>query len=225
MRLFPTPAKQRGPWIACTAETILDRPGRFPSPNKRDRMHAQFHKPEWLRIEHWLIWATVLAALLFFVVPRAAELERLVAAPVAESHLPQTHPGKPALVLPFTAADVVHYFSTVLEMSPATEESGARVFENYQVVHPEDRWRITIWTEGKVVNVDFTVGGDYGLSLAREFFESPLFVQSESESFYEMLGEARNAPVKKMPRFTATMTFTETTDLQKLVMRFSPRDS
>lgn len=187
-------------------------------------MHAQFHKPEWLRVEHGLIWAAVLAALLFFLVPRAAELERLVTAPAAETHLPQSPPERPALVLPFTAVDVVHYFSTVLEMSPVTEEGGARVFENYQVVHPEDRWRITVWAEGKGVTVDFTVGGDYGLSLAREFFESPLFVRAESETFYEMLGEAHNAPVKKMPRFTAAMTFTETTDLQKLVMRFSPRD-
>jgi hypothetical protein len=103
--------------------------------------------------------------------------------------------------------------------------NGATVFENQQILHPEDRWRIAIWPEGKGLVVEFTVGGDYGLSLAREFFESPLFVQAESEEFYAMLEQARNAPVKKLPRFTVAMTFTETTDLQLLVLRFTPRDA
>jgi hypothetical protein len=99
------------------------------------------------------------------------------------------------------------------------------VFENQQVVHAEDRWRIAVAPEGKGIVVEFTVGGDFGLSLAREFFESPLFVRAESEEFYAMLNEARNAPVKKMRRFTVAMTFAETTDLQMLVMRFLPRDA
>lgn len=188
-------------------------------------MHDQFHKSKWVRIEHWLIWAAVFGALLFYVAPRAASIDRVAAAPAAESRRSHGGPLLPILVLPFRAVDAVHYFSTVLEMSPEKAANGAVVFENYQVVHPEDRWRISVWEEGKAVVVEFVVGGDYGMNLAREFFECPLFVGAESEDFYAMLNEARNAPVRKMPRFHVAMTLAETVDLEMLVMRFSPRDA
>jgi len=188
-------------------------------------MNNQLHGSQWARIEHWLIWVAVLVLLLFFLAPRAGSIDRVAVAPTVESRASPSEPVLPVLVLPFSAADAVHYFSTVLEMSPEKAANGVTVFENYQVAHPEDRWRIAVSTEGKGVVVEFTVGGDYGLTLAREFFECPIFVRTESEEFYAMLGDARNAPVKKMRRFTVAMTFAQTTDLEMLVMRFTPRDA
>ncbi len=73
--------------------------------------------------------------------------------------------------------------------------------------------------------VEFAVGGDYGLSLAREFFESPLFNQVESEHLLAMLDRAANAPVEKTRRYTQAMTFEEATDLQMLVVRFTPHEA
>jgi hypothetical protein len=96
------------------------------------------------------------------------------------------------------------------------------VFENHQATVPEDRWRIAISAEKKSVVVEFVFGGDYGLSLAREFFESPLFERGESEQLYGMLSDAQNSPVKKLARFTVSMSFNETKEQQQLVLRFGP---
>ncbi len=91
-------------------------------------MNIQLHKPEWHRLEHAFIWIAVLAAMLFFLAPRAAHLERFVTAPMIETHVPQSAPAPPVSVLPFTAADVAQYFSTALEMAPEQAGNGATVF-------------------------------------------------------------------------------------------------
>ena len=126
--------------------------------------------------------------------------------------------------LPFTAADAIHYFSTALEMSSEKSPNGGAVFENPHDPLPEDRWRIEVLAEEKNVIVEFTVGGDYGLTLASEFFESPLFERDEFEHFYEMLGNAKNARVEKMRRFTVKMTLRDAKESQVLTLRFTPRD-
>jgi hypothetical protein len=176
-------------------------------------------------ILHFPSAAAVAAAAMFSLSLPAGGIEHLAAAPTVVTRVPQREEVTSALTLPFTSNDVVQYFSTVLEMSPEKAANGAMVFENYQVAHPEDRWRIAVWLEGRGVVVEFTVGGDYGMNLAREFFECPLFVPAESEEFYAMLNQARNAPVQRMPRFTVAMTFDRKSDLEMLVMRFTPRDA
>lgn len=184
-------------------------------------MNAQIHKPEWHRVEIWLIWGAVLAAILLVLAPRAADFDRAVSSNATETRPSVSVPATPMEGLPFTAWDVVQYFSTVLETSAEKGAGGAMVFENHQATFPEDRWRIAISVERKSVVVEFVVNGDYGMSLAREFFESPLFQRDESEQLYEMLGQAQNSPVKKMTRFTVGMTVKESSDQQSLVLRFT----
>ena len=184
-------------------------------------MNAPIHKTEWQRIENWLIWIVVLAAALLLLTPLATGLEQNVL--VDDKELSQPAPPSELRTggLPFTAWDVVQYFSTVLEMSPEKEKGGALVFENPQAIYPEDKWRIEIWTERKSVVVQFTAGGEYGMSLAREFFECPIFEQDESEQFYDMFNHAQAGPLMRMHRFTVGMSYKETSDLEVLVMKFT----
>ena len=184
-------------------------------------MNAQIHKPEWQRIENWLIWALVLGAALLVLAPPAADFERVVSADEKPMSQPAAEPALRTDALPFTARDVVEYFSTVLEMSAEKGQAGRVVFENRQATYPEDQWRIEIWTEGKGVVVQFTAGGEYGMSLANEFFECPIFEREESEQMYQMFSNAQNGPLTRMHRFTVGMNFKQTADLQVLVMKFT----
>jgi hypothetical protein len=184
-------------------------------------MNAQIPKPEWQRIENWLIWIAVLGAALLLLAPLATGLEQVVPVDDKELSQPTPQPAPRQDGLPFTAWDVVQYFSTVLEMAPEKEKGGALVFENPQPTFPEDRWRIEIWAERKSVVVQFTAGGEYGMSLAREFFECPIFEQSESEQFYDMFSRAKAGPLTRMHRFTVSMAYKETSDLEVLVMKFT----
>jgi len=186
------------------------------------QMNTRIDKPEWQRFETWLIWVAVLAAALLVLAPRAANPDRFVSPTTTEMRPPTTEPHLRSDRVPFTALDVVQYFSTVLEMSAESGTAGVMVFENHQAGVPEDRWRIAISVERKSVVVEFVFGGDYGLSLAREFFESPLFERGESEQLYEMFGHAQNGPVKKLARFTVSMSFKATNEQQQLVLRFGP---
>lgn len=127
--------------------------------------------------------------------------------------------------LPFTAADAIHYFSTALEMSSEKAPNGGTVFENLHDPQPEDFWRIEVRTDEKELIVEFTVGGDYGLTLAREFFECPLFERDEFERFYEMLNSAKNDPVEKLRRYIVKMTLRDAKETQVLTLRFTPRES
>jgi hypothetical protein len=184
-------------------------------------MNAQIPKPEWQRIENWLIWIAVLGAALLLLAPRAGGLEQIVSVDDQELSQPSPQPEPRMNGLPFTAWDVVQYFSTVLEMSPEKEQGGALVFENPQATFPEDKWRIEIWSERKSVVVQFAAGGEYGMSLAREFFECPIFERDESEQFYEMFSRAHGGPLARLHRFTVSMAYKETPDLEVLVMKFT----
>lgn len=185
-------------------------------------MTAHPHKSFWQRWETWLIAVAVLIALLFVLPHRAGGAEFAAAAP----GIGATLPAKPALPapdrLPFSAAEVADYFSTVLEMAAERAPGEALRFENLHVTHPEDRWFITVWAEGREVVVEFRVGGEYGMIHAREFFESQFFARAESESFYAMLSDARNNPKQKFPRFSLQMQLRETLDMVTLTLRFSP---
>jgi len=185
-------------------------------------MNAQIHKPEWQRIEVWLLGVAIVAAVLLVLAPRASDFDRALSSRASETTL-----SAPAAVprtdgLPFTALDVVQYFSTVLERSAEKGAGGAMVFANAAATYPEDRWHIAISVERKSVVVEFVFSGDYGMSLAREFFESPLFQREESEQLYDMLAHAQNSPVKRLARFTVSMTHRETSEQQNLVLRFTP---
>ena len=180
------------------------------------------HKSIWQRCETWLIAAAVLIALLFILPHRAGGAEYAVAAPAVGTTLPKKTAPPYLDHLPFSAADVAQYFSTVLEMSAERGPGESIRFENLYATHPEDQWFITIWTEGRDVIVEFRVSGDYGMNLAREFFESPLFERAESEDFYAMLNDARNDPKKKFSRFALQMQLRKMVDEVTLTLRFSP---
>lgn len=183
-------------------------------------MSTHVHKTDWQRFEIWLIWVLVLGALLLALAPRAADFERTVLYEETTSRAAAPSALPRAEGLPFTAWDLVQYFSTVLEMSPSRDRTGAVFFENQQADRAEDRWRISVWSERKSVVVEFVAGGDYGISLAREFFESPLFESSETQALYGMLARVRAAPTEKLARFTVCLTGKETAKAQVLLMRF-----
>jgi len=180
-------------------------------------MNTTFSRSEWQRIEHWLIWIAAIGILLFLLVPLAADKADV-------QHVPAEHriPPPQKVELPFTAWNVAEYFSTSLEMSVDRKPNGRLVFESQYGAFPEDFWHIEIWTESQSVVVQFTVGGDYGMTLAREFFESPLFEGRETERLYEMLSDAQNAPVAKLPRFTVSIAYRAQTNLQMLNLKFAP---
>lgn len=185
-------------------------------------MNAQIHEPEWQRIEIWTLAFIIVAAILLVMTPRVADRERSAPPSATEVRLPTTEtPTTPhADDLPFNAWDVIQYFATVLEM-PAEKGPGATmIFENHHAVVPEDRWHIAISVERKTVIVEFVAGGDYGMSLAREFFESPLFQRGESEQLYAMFAQAQNNPVKRLARFTVGMTYSQSAGQESLVLRF-----
>ncbi|MDR3403986.1 MAG: hypothetical protein P4L99_15930 [Chthoniobacter sp.] len=184
-------------------------------------MNTRIHKPEWQRIEIWLLWAAILAAILLVFAPRASDFDLGTSISATEIRLPAPESVPRSDRLPFTASEVVQYFSTVLEMSAEKGPGGTMVFENHQATVAEDRWHIAISVERKSVVIEFVVGGDFGMTLAREFFESPLFERGESEQLYEMLGRAQNSPVKRLSRFKVGMTYNQTTEQQQLVLRFT----
>jgi hypothetical protein len=124
------------------------------------------------------------------------------------------------LALHFTAADVVRYFTSVLDMLPKRTREGSAIFEDNTSRWPEDHYRILIAQENGDVVVSFAVGGDYGMNLAREFFECGLFQRAESMRLYSMLNEAEKAPVAALPRFSVSMRSWETKEKVHVVLRF-----
>ncbi len=179
------------------------------------------HKKIWQRWETWLIAVAVLIAVLF-VLPHRAGGAEFAAAPAVGATLPAKPAPGPRDQLPFSVADVGHYFSTVLEMSAEKDPNGVIRFENLYVSHPEDRWFISIRAEGGDLVVEFRAGGDYGMNLAREFFESSFFERGESENFYAMLSDAKNGPKQKFARFSLQMQLRQSVDLLTLTLRFAP---
>ncbi|MEI9892546.1 MAG: hypothetical protein WDN28_01140 [Chthoniobacter sp.] len=180
-------------------------------------MKASIRQEEWQRNANW--WAR--GAALLMLATAGTHFPSLMASEEIPVRLPLPAPALRTGGLPFTAWDVVQYFSTVLEMSAEKGNAGVLFFENQQATQPEDRWRIEIWTEGRSVLVEFRAGGDYGLSLAREFFESPLFERDESEQLYELLSHAQNNPLRKLRRFSVGMTYKEMVDEQVLLLKFA----
>ena len=185
-------------------------------------MNAQIHRPEWQRIEIWTLAIIIVGAILLVIAPRAADREQLGAPTATAVRLPAAAPAAAPQGedLPFNAWDVIQYFSTVLEMPAEKGPGSTMVFENHHAQNPEDRWHIAVSVERKTVVVEFVAGGDYGLSLAREFFESPLFQRGESEQLYAMFAQAQNGPVKRLARFTVSMNYSQTNGQESLVLRF-----
>lgn len=122
--------------------------------------------------------------------------------------------------LHFTATDVVHYFTSVLDVPPKHTKEGSIIFEEKRSRWPEDHYRIFIAQENGDVVVSFAVAGNYGMNLAREFFECPLFHRAESEQLYKLLGEAEKAPTATLPRFSVSFRSWETKERAHVVLRF-----
>ena len=72
-------------------------------------MNAPIHKPEWLKLENWLIWIIVLAAALLLLAPLASGLEQKVLVDDKDSSQSTPSPQPCTGGLPFTAWDVVRW--------------------------------------------------------------------------------------------------------------------
>lgn len=169
-----------------------------------------------------VVLGVVLMAVVFFAAPRVASFTDR-AAPVAIS-LSRPAPPRTALpqALPFTPADFVSYFSTALETKPSASDN-LFVFTGTANGHAEDVFRIAISAEAQDLVVAFSGGGDYGLTLAREFFEAPFFTRDETLRFFTLLEESREGPATaKLPRFTVRFTHIGHSDDFHLTLRFSP---
>ena len=171
----------------------------------------------------FLLAGVVLTVVAFFATRRVASYpDRAVPAAMSVSHPP--HTALPQ-TLPFTLADFVSYFSSALETKPSASDNGF-VFTGPANGHAEDVFRIAISEEAQDVVVAFSGGGDYGLTLAREFFEAPFFTRDETLSFFTLLDESREgSATAKLPRFTVRFTHIGHSDDFHLTLRFTPAAS
>ena len=92
-----------------------------------------------------------------------------------------------------TIREVALYFAEALGQVPVTE-GGCRIrFERLLVFAWGSSWRRGVLSEGARgapgVTLEWWTNDDFGLSELREFFEAPFFRRSESERFYEWMGE------------------------------------
>ena len=173
----------------------------------------------------FLLAGVVLMIVVFFATPRVASFTDR-AAPVAMS---LSRPAPPHAALPltlqFTLADFVSYFSTALETKPSASDNRF-VFTGPANGHAEDVFRIAVSAEAQDLVVAFSGGGDYGLTLAREFFEAPFFTRDETRRFFTLLEESREGPATvKLPRFTVRFTHIGHRDDFHLTLHFTPAAS
>ena len=165
----------------------------------------------WLRVP---IIATLLVGLL---IGARGVLERK---PINEASGPEQPRGRS--LLPFSATDVMNYFSSVLDKQPVSGQGGAIVFEESKAVEAEHRYRVVILKEHNDLVITFSVGGDIGMNLAREFFEAPLFKPNETQRLYAMVDHAQGAPTERLHRFTITMRMLAYPKNTRLTVRLSP---
>ncbi len=173
----------------------------------------------------YLCAGVVLMIVVLFATRRVASFTDR-AAPVATS---VSHPAPPqaalSQVLPFTLLDLVSYFSTALETKPIASDNRF-VFTTPTNGPTDDVFRIVISAEAQGLVVAFSGGGDYGMTLAREFFEAPFFKRDETLRFFTLLEESRESPATaKLPRFTVRFTHIGHSDDFHLTLRFTPAAS
>lgn len=169
--------------------------------------------------------AGVVMAGAFFAAPRMARFsDRAAPAATLLAHPASPHTALPQ-TLPFTLANFVSYFSTASEKEPSASDNRF-VFTGNANGHAEDVFRIAISEEAQDVVVAFSGGGDYGLTLAREFFEAPFFTRDETLRFFTLLEESREgSATAKLPRFTVRFTHIAHRDDFHLTLRFTPSAS
>jgi hypothetical protein len=126
-----------------------------------------------------------------------------------------------AVALPFTVDDVVRYFSSALGTEPLASGK-AVVFTSGASGIDADLYRIEVAREARAVVVSFRGGGDYGMTMAREFFEAPFFEREETLRFFSMLAAADAATTARLKRFTVRMQLVQHRDDFHLTMRFTP---
>lgn len=157
----------------------------------------------------------VIAGAAFFFVPRVASLP----------DRPAPRSVTPDETLPFTMPDVVGYFTSALMMKP-DDDGKTAVFTGRANGYAEDVFRIAITPEKGELVVAFSGGGDYGVTLAREFFEAPFFEREETLRFFTLLDKSRSGPATAtLRRFTVRFTHLEHSDDFHLTLRFSPHTS
>ncbi len=166
-----------------------------------------------------------IAGAAFFFVPRVATLPDRPTLAAIETSRPTLRPVAPGETLPFTMPDVVGYFTRAL-MRQAEDDGNTAVFTGPANGYAEDVFRIAITAEKGEFVVAFSGGGDYGLTLAREFFEAPFFEREETLCFFTLLEKSRSGPATAtLRRFTVRFTHLAHSDDFHLTLRFSPRTS
>ena len=173
----------------------------------------------------FLLAGVVLAVVAFFATRRVASYtDRAVPVAMSLSRPAPPHAALPQ-TLPFILADFVSYFSSALVTTPSASDDRF-VFTGSANGHAEDVFRIAISAEARDLVVAFSGGGDYGVTLAREFFEAPFFTRDETLGFFTLLEESREDPATaKLPRFTVRFTYVGHRDDFHLTLRFTPAAS
>jgi hypothetical protein len=138
------------------------------------------------------------------------------------NHAPEPEHPRGRSLLPFSATDVTNYFVSVLDKQPVRAPGGAIVFEESKAAKPEHRYRVVILKEHNDLVITFSVVGDSGMNLAREFFEAPLFKPNETQRLYAMVDHAQGAPTERLHRFTITMRMLAYPKDRRLTVRLSP---
>lgn len=166
-----------------------------------------------------------LAGTAFFAAPHVINTPERTGLPALGSLRPAPQVVAARVSLPFTMSDVVDYFTEALMIKPR-DEGGTIVFASSANGSPEDVFRIAITPERQALVVAFSGGGDYGVTLAREFFEARFFTLEETLRFFTLLDASRGGPVTaKLRRFTVRFDHVEHEDDFHLTLRFSPTGS
>lgn len=169
-----------------------------------------------------LFAGVVLVIVVFFATRRVASYtDREASVAISVSRQASPHTALPR-TLHFTLADCVSYFSASLATKPGGKD-GRFVFTGPATGHAEDLFHIALSEEAPDLVVAFSGGGDYGVTLAREFFEAPFFKRDETLRFFTLLEESLKGPATaKLPRFTVHFTHVAHSDDFHLTLRFAP---
>lgn len=138
-----------------------------------------------------------------------------------EAIFPRTKPLSPAHSLPFSYQDVLRYLAVSLGVSP-TQYGNTAVFSEQPNGREEDAYRVLVTLENQHLAVTFSGYGDYGMTIAREFFEAPFFDREETLRLYSLLEEGKPSQTVRFRRFTVRFQLQEHRDDFHLTLQFTP---
>lgn len=167
----------------------------------------------------WSYAGLTCAAVVLFSHPRL-DIPGASAPATPELAVSRAKPFAATAALPFRTAEVIDYFTGALALNPKKVGNSA-VFQSPANEAVEDSFSIAVTEESHGLAVLFTGKGDYAMTVAREFFEAPIFNREESLRFFALLSEERRDQTEKLQRFTVRFQLLEHKDDSHLTMRFS----